>query len=94
MNDWGVGTPMLASGKQFAARATLERGSHEFKIGSSDFAAIDFGGMQDSPAMSLGETRKLEAVGANIKLNVPAKASYLFTVDVSDPETPVLTVRQ
>lgn len=94
MNGWGVGTPLTASGKQFAARVTLERGSHEFKIGSSDFAAIDFGGMQDSPAMSLGETRKMEAVGANLKLNVPAKAAYLFTVDVSDPEAPVLTVRQ
>lgn len=94
MNAWGVGTPLLASGKQFAARVTLERGSHEFKIGSSDFAAIDFGGMSGRPAMSLGEALKMESVGANIKLNVPAKGSYLFTVDVSDPEAPVLTVRQ
>jgi CubicO group peptidase (beta-lactamase class C family) len=94
MNGWGVATPLRANGKQFAATVTLERGAHEFKIGSDDFAAIDFGGMPGSPAMSPGETRKLEAVGANLKLNVPARAAYIFMVDVSDPETPSLTVRQ
>ncbi len=94
MNQWGVGTPLRAKGKQFTATVTLERGSHEFKIGSDDFAAIDFGAVNGSAAMAPGETRKLEAVGANIKLNVPATAAYTFMVDVSDPETPSLTVRQ
>jgi len=94
MNNWDVSTPLLASGKQFSARVTLDSGAHEFKIGSSDFTAIDFGGMTDSPALAPGEARKMEAVGANLRLNVPARASYLFTLDVSDPEAPVLTVRQ
>jgi CubicO group peptidase (beta-lactamase class C family) len=92
MNAWGMSAPMQASGKVFATRLTLERGAHEFKIGSEDFSAIDFGGMADSAALAVGEARKLESVGTNLKLHVPEKASYLFSLDISDPDRPVLTV--
>ena len=95
MNKWDVSTPLKAgAGKLFAAKVMLERGSHEFKIGSEDFTTIDFGTMPDVAAMAMNEPRKLEAVGANLKLDVPARAEYLFTLDVSDPGGPVLTVRQ
>ena len=95
MNQWNVSTPLKAGARKvFSARVMLERGSHEFKIGSEDFTAIDFGGMPDEAAMAMNQPRKLESVGAPLKLNVPARAEYLFTLDVSDPAAPVLTVRQ
>ena len=93
MNGWGVSTPLTAgAGKMFAAKVMLERGSYEFKIGSEDFAAIDFGAMANEAAMAMNERRKLESVGAPLKLDVPARAEYRFTLDVSDPAAPVLTV--
>lgn len=94
MNDWTTSLPLRPDGKQLATRIFLAPGLHEFKIASDDFLAIDFGSVPGSAAMQLGEARTMEALGANVQLDVRTAGSYRFALDVSDPESPRLTVSQ
>ena len=95
MNQWGVTNQLQAAGdKKLSARIMLEPGAHEFKIASHDYSEIDLGGMPGVSAMAPGHALTMEAGGANIRLNVPARAAYEFALDVSDPEAPVLTLKR
>lgn len=94
MNQWSVKDRLLAAGPaQYAVKVMLEPGLHEFKIGSEDFSAIDFGAFAGDDATALGKPKKLGAVGANLKLTVPTRGAYVFTLDTSDALAPQLTVK-
>ena len=93
MNKWDIVNQLQpAGGKTLSASVMIDAGVHEFKVGSHDFTQVDFGGMPGAAAMTVGQPLKMEATGANLKLNVPARAEYVFALDVSNPAVPVLTV--
>jgi hypothetical protein len=96
MNGWSMRDRLLPAdgGKRLQASILIEPGSHEFKIGSSDYARIDLGQGIKEPAVVLGQTRKLAVIeaGANIRIEVPRRATYRFVLDVADPSAPALTI--
>jgi CubicO group peptidase (beta-lactamase class C family) len=93
MNEWQAASRFIPSGPGlFTLRAELERGNHEFKLASADFKTIDFGAVFRDEAITPGQPKKLEALGANITLTLQEGGVYGFTLDASNPFEPVLTI--
>ncbi len=94
MNQWSARDRMLPAGPaSYAVKLMLEVGVHEFKIGSEDFTAVDLGAFAGDDAAAPNKPKQLDAVGANLKLTVPVRGSYVFTLDTSDARAPRLTIR-
>ena len=95
MNQWGTRDKMLAIGKNiFGVDIILEKGSCEFKIGSENFSDLDFGGIFGNAFIRLNESNKMEAAGENFSIDVPQHGTYSFTIDVTDPHIPMITVNR
>jgi CubicO group peptidase (beta-lactamase class C family) len=93
MNDWSTGAPMLAaSGDTYTTRISMKAGSYEFKIGSEDFKAIDFGGSPTQSNVSLNTAKLMSPAGKNLTMSIPSEGTYLFTLDVKKPLEPLLTI--
>jgi len=71
----------------------LAAGDYEFKIASADWSSVDFGGASAADADVVQDVaEQLAAKGANLKFTAAIDATYLFSLDASDKENPVLTV--
>lgn len=94
MNAWGTSTPMteVAPGT-YRAQVALKPGEYEFKIGSEDWGAVDFGGMPDARA-ALGEALPMAMLGSNVKLTVTQAGEYGFVLRTDNPLAPVLTIER
>jgi CubicO group peptidase (beta-lactamase class C family) len=93
MNGWGVDNKLEKTGlERFETKLVLEKGRHEFKVGSEDFQTIDFGAAVKDEAMAPGAPKRLEAVGGNLVIDVPEKATYAFYLDTAEPKAPKLAV--
>ena len=96
MNGWSMRDRLVPAdgGKRLEAAILIEPGSHEFKIGTSDYAKIDLGQGIKEGAVVLGQARKLAVMeaGGNIRIEVPSRATYRFVLDVADPAAPALTI--
>jgi CubicO group peptidase (beta-lactamase class C family) len=93
MNDWGTASRMQpVDGHTYAATLKLDKSRYTFKLGSEDFKQIDFGGVVGKEAMRLGAAQKLEAVGENLQVDIPAAGAYQFALDTTDPRAPQLTI--
>lgn len=85
MNNWG---DQMALTKQadgsYVIEGPIPAGDYEFKLASADWETIDLGGMPDAsgnaPTLAPGGTLPLEFGGANIKLKLPAEATYRLTL--------------
>jgi Domain of unknown function (DUF3471) len=92
-NDWSMSAPMSAAANDtFTARIPLKAGSYEFKLGSVDFKAIDFGGSASQPHVSIANAKLLSRAGKNLTINIANDSDYLFTLDATKPFEPTLTV--
>jgi len=93
MNDWGTASRMQKlDGHTYAATLKLDKNHYAFKLGSEDFKQIDFGGMFGKESVALGAPQKLEAIGQNLQVDIPAAGAYQFALDTSDPRAPQLTI--
>jgi CubicO group peptidase (beta-lactamase class C family) len=93
MNDWSLAAPMSAAANDiYTARVSMKVGSYEFKLGSDDFKAIDFGGSPTQSNVSINTAKLLSPSGKNLTLSIPTEATYLFTLDTKKPLEPMLTV--
>jgi len=93
MNDWGIQNKLLAIGEgHYSARIALTKGDYEFKVGSEDWKTIDFGGSGANEAIAMGSAKTLREGGENLMLEVRQPATYKFTVNVTNPLSPVLMV--
>ena len=70
--------------------------SYQFKVAGADWnndAGVNFGARDGDPQEVIAKEEKVLAVSNNNLIFTPATdATYLFTVDASDKEAPVLTV--
>lgn len=93
MNDWGVRDRMVQlDAHTYATTVALEKKRYAFKFGSEDFRAIDFGGAEGKELARLDIVQPLEPVGENLQMDVTEAGTYRFTLEVSDPRMPRLTV--
>lgn len=94
MNDWGTSNPMSYQGSGiYQASLSLEEGvTYEFKFASEDWATVNFGGGANGDIVSAGEPLEL-GFGNNLLFTPDSSESYIFEVDASDAQTPVITVR-
>ena len=95
MNDWGV-TDLFKNrdGTTYEVDIALVEGEYEFKVGSKDFEAIDFGAATPLTGMNvrLNTQVPLAEVGDNLSIIVSTAATFRFSLDVKNPYEPSLTV--
>jgi pullulanase len=94
MNAWGTSTPMQrVDADTYRAEIALAAGEHQFKIGSEDWSAVDFGaGGQARTA--LGAPVRLTMVGGNLSFVAAEAGTYRFTLDVANPLLPTLRIER
>jgi len=87
LNDWSTDNPLMYEGDAiYSASIELEVGDYEFKVASEDWSTVDYGGAGDTPVVVIDELTPLEAVGANITLNITEQGTYTFNVIGPDRE--------
>jgi len=87
LNDWSTDNPLMYEGDAiYSTSIELEAGDYEFKVASEDWSTVDYGGAGDTPVVAIDELTPLEAVGANIALNITEQGTYTFKVIGPDRE--------
>lgn len=87
LNDWSTDNPLMYEGDAiYSTSIELEAGDYEFKVASEDWSTVDYGGSGDTPVVAIDELAPLEAVGANIALNITEQGTYTFKVIGPDRE--------
>jgi CubicO group peptidase (beta-lactamase class C family) len=79
MNDWGLGTRLVAQGNDYIAELALPAGVHSFKLASEDWSTIDLGAPGPG-AIAPGATLPLAFRGSNITLTMAEAGTYRFRV--------------
>lgn len=92
-NGWGTDTPMAYQGEGVytAEVDLLANESYEFKVANEDWDTVNLG-YSDTNTVEEGVTKTLTQGGENLNITVSADASYIFSLDASDPAAPLLTV--
>jgi pullulanase len=95
MNSWGESDPFIYNGSgQYSVQLNLAAGNYEFKVASSDWATVDFGGGADGQDVTLNTDKTLAKSGPNLKISVTDAAAYKFAVNANDSAAPVLKVNK
>jgi pullulanase len=90
-NGWGEDNAMTYAGDGvYEAVIDVAAGSYEFKVASSDWAAVDFG--SSDQVVTLGTEKTLSRGGSNLQITLAEDATLKFVIDASDPEAPVFSV--
>ncbi|MBY5991728.1 pullulanase-type alpha-1,6-glucosidase [Ferrimonas balearica] len=94
MNGWGEVDSMTYVGDgEYRVAITLAAGDYEFKVASADWSTVDFGGLSAAEAqVEEGVAEPLRRAGDNLHFNAGIDATYVFSLDASDAENPILTV--
>ncbi|MDP2634151.1 MULTISPECIES: pullulanase-type alpha-1,6-glucosidase [unclassified Pseudoalteromonas] len=94
LNDWGTADSFEYMGDgEYRVAITLTAGDYEFKIASEDWATVDFGALSDADKEVLeNQAESLTRSGANMTFTAAMDATYVFSFDASDKESPTLTV--
>lgn len=93
-NGWGIDDPLIARGQGiFEASVRLSPGNHPFKVGSGDWSAEWVLNQERSVSVTPGTSYPMDKrTGPEDYLFVKQSADYLFRLDLSRPEVPVLSV--
>lgn len=95
MNGWGEVDAFSYAGEGiYMASIDIAAGSYEFKVASADWSTVDFGAGGDGQAVTLGQAKTLGRSGANLQVNFANAATYVFVLDASNKDAPVLTVQE
>jgi pullulanase len=71
----------------------MAAGDYEFKIASEDWNTVDFGALTEADVdVEENVEEQLTRSGPNMKFSVAADATYIFSLDATDKDNPVLTV--
>lgn len=95
MNGWSTNDAFTYQGNGvYTATAALDANTtYGFKFASEDWATVNFGASDgDDGVMLEGVDKTLARTNTNLSFTPAATATYLFTVDASDAEAPVITV--
>ncbi|WP_144213434.1 alpha-1,6-glucosidase domain-containing protein [Shewanella donghaensis] len=94
MNGWGeVDSFTYIGAGEYRVAITLAAGGYDFKVASGDWSTVDFGGVSDAEAgVDENVAEQLARSGANLSFTAATDATYVFSLDASDKENPVLIV--
>jgi hypothetical protein len=93
MNDWGAGNPFSYDGnKRYSVMVALDAGTYGFKVATEDWSTLDLGAA-DAIDIAPGGSLTLASGGANLSLTIAEAGNYVFALDATDAESPVLSVR-
>ncbi len=94
MNAWGTSTPMQrVDADTYRAEIALERGAHEFKLGSEDWGTVDIGAGAQAQT-TLGTPVPLTMFGRNLTFTAADAGTYRFILDVANPLLPTLRIER
>lgn len=96
INGWGETMPLVYQGDGiYLAELDITAGDYEFKVATADWSTINMGAADaEAKAATLSNSVVL-AQGSqdNLTLSLAEDATYVFIVDASDADAPVVKVR-
>ena len=95
MNGWSTDNAFEYKGDGIYQVAVTLNGdtTYGFKFASEDWSTVNFGANDgDTASVILGEEKVLARTNTNLTFTPSATAAYLFTIDASEPEAPILTI--
>ncbi|PMG44426.1 pullulanase-type alpha-1,6-glucosidase [Shewanella sp. 10N.286.52.B9] len=94
MNGWGeVDSFTYIGSGEYRVAITLAAGGYDFKVASSDWSTVDFGGVSDAEAgVDEDVAEPLARAGANLSFTATLDGTYVFSLNAADKDNPVLTV--
>ena len=95
MNGWSTDDAFSYQGDGiYTVAVALEGGTtYGFKFASEDWSTVNFGAPDgDDGVVTAGEEKLLARTNTNLSFTPSADATYLFTIDATDSEAPVITV--
>ncbi|QOL26772.1 pullulanase-type alpha-1,6-glucosidase [Thalassotalea sp. LPB0316] len=95
MNGWGEVDSFSYQGQGvYRTTIALTAGTYGFKVASADWATVNLGAPAASNEVIVGEDfTLLPGSNDNLAMTIAEDATYVFTLDASDIENPVLHVR-
>ena len=95
MNGWGAVDAMTYDGDRvYSLALDLAAGSYNFKVADVDWDPLVFGAGADGNSVTLGAAKTLTNPGGDLNVVIPNTATYVFTLDATNKEAPVLTVQE
>jgi pullulanase len=94
LNDWGTRDAFEYIGEgEYRIAIALSAGDYEFKIASEDWSTVDFGALTDADKDVVeNQSEPLTRSGANMTFSAAIDATYVFSLNASNPENPTLTL--
>ncbi|WP_076542626.1 pullulanase-type alpha-1,6-glucosidase [Shewanella sp. UCD-KL21] len=94
MNGWGeLDSFSYIGAGEYRVAINLAAGGYDFKVASSDWSTVDFGGVSDAEAaVDEDVAEPLARAGANLSFTATLDGTYVFSLDASDKDNPVLTI--
>ena len=95
MNGWSTDDAFTYQGDGvYTATAALEGGvTYGFKFASEDWSTVNFGAADGEEGLVIsGEEKVLARTNTNLSFTPDVSATYLFTIDATDSEAPILMV--
>ncbi|MGP9800091.1 alpha-1,6-glucosidase domain-containing protein [Rheinheimera sp. NSM] len=95
MNGWGAVDAMTYDGDGvYSLALDLTAGSYNFKVADADWNPLVFGSGGDGNSVTLGAAKTLTNPGGDLNVVIPNNATYVFTLDATNKDAPVLTVQE
>lgn len=95
MNGWGEVDAFNYEGDGiYMATIDIAAGSYQFKLASGDWSTVDFGAGADGQSVTLGQAKTLNSGGANLQVTIANTATYVFVLDATNKDAPVLTMQE
>lgn len=96
MNGWGTTDELAYQGSGvYAITLDLDAQDYQFKIANADWAMPNLGSVSDDiddNIIQLGQALPLLENGGNLNLSISEAGSYVFVLDVSDVNAPLVSV--
>lgn len=94
MNGWGEVDNFTYLGDGiYQVAIELEANDYEFKVASGDWSTVNLGAPESGNVVEEGVDFTLTQDGGNLALSIVNASTYMFTLDASNIDAPVLTVR-
>ena len=94
MNGWGEVDSFTYLGDGiYQVAIELEANDYEFKVASGDWSTVNLGAPESSNIVEEGVDFTLTKDGGNLALSIINASTYMFTLDASNIDAPVLTVK-
>ena len=92
-DKWAAGFALHHNGNgRYSAEVPLKPGAWEFRVKSKDNGQIDLGNISKNVELMPESDHILQWQGHNLKLNVTQAGTYVFQLNVQNPDLPVFKV--